>query len=94
MKLADAKKNYRFECAWSAKSQGLGKIDAKKLHLSITFYPKSKRKYDLDNALASLKSGFDGIADVVGVDDSEWSFTIKKGDSIGGFVDIEIEVVN
>lgn len=36
----------------------------------LTFRPPSKRKYDLDNAIASLKSGLDGVADALGVNDA------------------------
>ena len=31
-----------------------------------------------------------GLADVLGVDDSRWSLTIKKGDAVGGFVRVEV----
>lgn len=31
------------------------------------------------------------LADVLGVDDSRWSLTIRKGDTVGGFVRVEVE---
>lgn len=48
-------------------------------HLEITFHPPNKIKRDLDNMLASIKSGLDGIADGFKCDDSEWSPTIRRG---------------
>jgi crossover junction endodeoxyribonuclease RusA len=88
--LAKAKKAYRHACAVTAKSQGAKKLDAEALHLTLTFYAPTKRDFDLDNALARIKSGLDGLADVLGVDDSRWSLTIRKGDTVGGFVRVEV----
>lgn len=87
---AKLKKQYRSDCAWQAKAQGATKIDATALHLKITFYPPTKRHFDLDNLLARMKSGLDGLADVLGVDDSKWSLTIQKADTVGGMVRVEI----
>ena len=89
-KLAKAKKQYREACALNARIQGAKKLDAEALHLTLTFYAPTKRAFDLDNALARIKSGLDGLADVLGVDDSRWSLTIKKGDTVGGFVRVEV----
>ena len=89
---ARAKKAYRTACAAQARSQGLGRIYAEQLHLKITFVPPNRRARDLDNLLASLKSGLDGLCDVLGVDDSKWSIEISKADDrIGGFVEIEVK---
>ena len=90
-KLAAAKKAYRAACAWAAKAQGAGRIEAQRLHLTITFYPPNRRAHDLDNCLARLKSGLDGLADVLGVDDKHWTLTIAKADEIGGYVRIEVQ---
>ena len=89
--LAKLKKQYRAACAWTAKAHGLGKIEADKLHVTLEFYAPTRRAYDLDNALARMKSGLDGLADVIGVDDSKWSLTIKKADTIGGMVKVSID---
>lgn len=86
--LARLKSQYRHACAWQAKAQGARKIDADALHLSLTFYPPSRRAFDLDNALARMKSGLDGLADVLGVDDSRWTLTIAKAGEIGGMVKV------
>jgi len=76
------------------KFERLRKIEDKSLHLTITFYaPKKNQRYDLDNALASIKAGLDGISAIVGVDDGQWSLTIKKGGQVGGMVKVLIERV-
>lgn len=88
--LAGARKVYRAACATQARLQGVGKMAASRLHLSLTFYPPTRRSYDLDNLLARCKSGLDGLADVIGVDDSRWSLAIQKADKTGGYVEVEI----
>lgn len=89
-KTAKLKKQYREACAWTATSQGAKPMTAKALHLTLTFVPPTRRGYDLDNALARIKSGLDGLADVLRVDDKHWSLTIRKGEGIGGFVQVEV----
>jgi len=88
--LARAKKAYRAACSAQALAQGVRRIKADRLHLSLTFYPPTRRAYDLDNALASVKAGLDGLADVLGVDDSRWSLSIAKAETIGGYVRVEV----
>lgn len=88
--LAKAKKEYRYACFITAKDQGVLPSKAGKLHLTIEFYPPSRRAFDLDNCLSRMKSGLDGLADALQVDDKHWSLTIKKADKIGGFVKINI----
>lgn len=89
-KLAKLKKAYREACFWQAMEQGARPMQASKLHLTLTFYPPTRRAYDLDNALARIKAGLDGLADVLKVDDKHWTLTIKKGEGVGGFVSVEI----
>ena len=36
----------------------------------------------MDNMLASIKSGLDGVADAMGVDDKHWSITLRRGEPI------------
>ena len=88
--VAKAKKAYRAACGWTAKEQGARRIEAGKLHLSLTFFAPTRRAYDLDNALARMKSGFDGVADVLGVDDKHWKLEMDRADEIGGFVRVEV----
>jgi crossover junction endodeoxyribonuclease RusA len=50
------------------------------LHVSLTFHPPTRRRADLDNMLSSCKAVIDGISQAVGVDDSEWSLSLRKGE--------------
>lgn len=88
--LAKAKKLYRAACATQARLQGIDRMASERLHLSLTFYPPTRRAYDLDNLLARCKAGLDGLADVVGVDDSRWSLSIQKAGEVGGYVEVTI----
>lgn len=60
------------------------------VHLNLTFTPPTRRRFDLDNLLARMKAGLDGLADVLGVDDSRWTLEISKADQVGGYVQVEI----
>lgn len=90
-KLSKAKKAYRETWAWQAKAQGAKRLDCAKLHVKLTFVPPNRRAHDLDNLLASIKAGIDGLSDVLGVDDRHWRFTIEKADTVGGYVLVEVE---
>jgi crossover junction endodeoxyribonuclease RusA len=46
-----------------------GKVTGK-TKISLTFYPKTKRRRDADNLLASSKNLIDGVATGLGCDDS------------------------
>lgn len=89
-KLAKAKRVYRRDCTMLAIAAGARMRKwPDNLALRITFRPPTHRRYDLDNALARIKAGLDGIADAIGVDDSGWSIAIAKGEP-GGFVRVEV----
>lgn len=90
---AAAKKQFRLAWSLAAVQQGAARIDADRLHVQIEFVPPDRRARDLDNMLASCKSGVDGLADVLGVDDSKWSLSISKAERIGGFVRVIITEV-
>lgn len=89
--LAKHKKAYRAECFLKAKSQGVGKSSAGKLHVSLTFHPPDKRRRDQDNMLAAMKSGLDGLSDAIGVDDRNWQISFQVADQTGNFVSVEIQ---
>jgi crossover junction endodeoxyribonuclease RusA len=59
--------------------------------VQLTFYPPNRRARDADNCLAAMKSGLDGLADVLGVDDSKWRITFEMADTIGGMVKVEVK---
>lgn len=78
---ASAKRGYRKDWFVLAKKAGWGFEHETALHLDIVFYPPDKRSRDLDNMLASIKSGLDGLADAIGVDDRYWGLTITRGNT-------------
>ena len=69
------RKNYKRTC-WAIAKEAKFRAT----HLDITFHPPCGRKRDLDNMLGHIKYGLDGVALAMGCDDSEFSFTIRKGE--------------
>jgi crossover junction endodeoxyribonuclease RusA len=90
--LAKAKQSLRAAWAWEAKKQGAKPIVARALLVSLTFHPPDRRHRDLDNMLASIKAGLDGLADVLGVDDRHWRPNLARAEEIGGFVRVEVRL--
>lgn len=88
--VAKAKKSLRAAWAWEATKQGAKRIQAESLAVRLTFFPPDRRPRDLDNMLAACKAGLDGLADVLGVDDRNWSIRIERGEHVGGFVRVEV----
>ena len=56
------------EAGWNC----VAKLPDGKLHLWITFHPPTKRLPDDDNMLGRFKPWRDGLADVLGIDDSRF----------------------
>lgn len=92
--LAKRKKAYRTGAYWEAtqafrdhgKPAFVGGVD-----VLVTFHPPDNRRRDLDNMLASIKAGIDGIAEATSCDDSRWRITISRGEVIHrGLVVVEI----
>ena len=77
---AKVKKAYREECFYEAKLQKVKPMRNELLKVHIVFFPPDKRKRDWDNMLAAAKSGLDGLADAIKVDDSQWqiSFLVSQ----------------
>ena len=85
---AAAAKMYRNLAHWATVALGAKAGTA----VSIKFSPPDNRTRDLDNMLASIKSGLDGIASAIGVDDSKWALTICRGEPVkGGLVTVEVK---
>ena len=88
MAVARAKKKARESACWATIAAAGSKanlaeyIQMETITLAIAFYPVDNRRRDIDNALASLKSAVDGIADALGVDDSRFLvfITMRKSD--------------
>lgn len=71
---------------------GLRSVADPKIKVTVTLVPPDKRRRDFDNAIASCKAYCDGIADVIGVDDSRWDLTFKQSEpKAPGSVLIEVE---
>jgi crossover junction endodeoxyribonuclease RusA len=47
--------------------------------LDIRFCAPDNRRRDLDNLLAMTKQGIDSIAEVIGVDDYRFEYTLRRG---------------
>lgn len=92
-KHASAKKAYRAACAWTARSQGVTAAPAEKLSVSLVFVPPDRRRRDLDNLIASMKAGLDGLADALGVDDNRFTLSAEllTDGTIGGFVRVSVK---
>jgi len=91
-KKSKKKKEYRTAC-WAltleAKLQapeGDGKIE-----IDITFCPPDKRHRDADNMVAAIKSGLDGVADALKVNDKRFLPNFKFTDTVLGMVILEIK---
>jgi crossover junction endodeoxyribonuclease RusA len=88
--LAQLKRRYRAACAITAMQQGAKRMEADRLSVRLTFVPPDKRHRDADNCLASMKAGLDGLADVLGVDDSQWRVSFEMAPGPGGMVRVEV----
>ena len=93
--VAGKRKSYRQEAAWATYQAGFRSVAWPRAHLVVTFCPPDQRKRDLDNMLAAIKSGLDGVSDAIGMDDSLWEITMRRGDVVrpGGAVLIEFGAV-
>jgi crossover junction endodeoxyribonuclease RusA len=84
---AKAVKEYKEACFYLTKEQNLPTKEYTELHLIFT--PPSRRHYDLDNLLASMKAGLDGMSMALNIDDRCFTkITIEKTKEIGGMVKI------
>lgn len=62
------------------------------LLIDIVFNAPNQIRRDLDNMLAATKHYLDGISIATGVDDSEWEFSIRRGEVVkGGSVTVTIK---
>ena len=91
---AKAVKAYRRECfvlALAARGARRWGDLTGPLPVLVRFHPPDKRRRDRDNMVAAFKSGADGIADAIGIDDARWSPTYLVGEPVkGGKVTVTI----
>lgn len=71
-KRAKAAKSYRKTCWALAKEAGIRVDWEGDVHLWLSFLPPDRRARDDDNLIASFKSGRDGLADALGIDDKRF----------------------
>ena len=85
---AKAFRQYKFQCAMllSMHRDSIKGRDA----YNLRFCPPDARRRDLDNMLSSFKAGIDALAEVSGIDDSNFSFALAKGEPVKGG---EIQVI-
>ena len=88
-----AKKKYRRSCFYATRAVMASLNSSESIRLSFVFNPPHNRKYDKDNLIAQMKSGIDGIADALGVDDQYFDIgSIELGQRVaGGEVLVSIE---
>lgn len=76
-----AANEYRGECLKLLNDQSVPKLYVDgPVMLDLTFCPPTKRLSDLDNLLARTKQGIDALAEVMGVDDQCFEFTLRRGE--------------
>lgn len=87
-----AAKAYREECAWITKAAGLRVDWDGVVHAWITFFPPDKRHRDDDNLISAFKSGRDGMADALVVNDKRFRIHPWLSDEVvkGGSVKVRI----
>jgi len=87
---AKAAKAYRLAC-WAIARQSLIRLPQGRHALKLTFFPPTRQPRDLDNCLASIKSGLDGVADAWGINDRDFRpITIDLADAIGGLILVDL----
>lgn len=92
--VAGKRRKYRADCAWATIVAGVRRIEAQALIVRITFHPPDGRHRDMDNMLAAIKSGLDGVADVIGINDARWQLVLARGErDPRGRVDLVLEPI-
>ena len=84
-------KAYKQACWALTLEAGVVVPDSPKLALWLDFVPPDKRHRDDDNIIAAFKSGRDGVALALGIDDKRFRcYPYVRDDQIGGFVRVRI----
>ena len=80
---------YKESCFWLTKEANIPSGDYKELY--IIFYKPNRRHMDLDNMLASIKSGLDGMCQALEIDDRCFKkITVEIAEEIGGMIKIKV----
>lgn len=89
-KKAPIAKAYKAACWALAKEAGMVVPGVEKIALWLDFYPPDRRARDDDNLIAAFKSGRDGLALALGIDDKRFRCFPYVQDQIGGYVKVRI----
>jgi crossover junction endodeoxyribonuclease RusA len=81
-KKARAFKAYKFQC-FAVLSQFRNTL-AGRSSFSVTFHPPTAHRFDADNLVSRFKAGQDALAEIAGVDDSQFVMTYRKGEPVKG----------
>ncbi len=88
-------KNYRHQCYMAARSYRIDPAYEGDFEIKLVFRPKVNRKRDVDNLIAQVKAGLDGLADALQIDDSRFkTLTGTIGETHKpGIVEVTLEPV-
>jgi crossover junction endodeoxyribonuclease RusA len=91
--VARAKKAAKRTAYYTTLEAGIGPIDADSILVRYSFYPPSRRAFDLDNMVASMKAAADGISKAIGIDDAKWNLAVSPHGPVekNGMVKVELE---
>lgn len=90
-KRSKAAKAYRHACYVLALEADLRAVPWEgDIHVWIDFYPPDRRHRDDDNMVAAFKSGRDGLADALKVNDKRFRIHPFVKDEIGGMVRVRL----
>ena len=91
-KKSKKKKEYRTAC-WALTLEAKLKAPKgeEKIDIEITFCPPDKRHRDADNMVAAIKSGLDGVADALKVNDRQFLPSFIFSDEVKGMIVLEIK---
>lgn len=81
-------KAYRLECGIIARKSGVSIDWDGDIHAWIDFYPPDRRNRDDDNMISAFKSGRDGLADALKVNDKRFRIHPYVKEQIGGMVKV------
>jgi len=91
-RVADVKKAYKADCAWTLFQTPVPQIEpGKRIPIIITITPPDNRRRDRDNLQASCKYALDEFARHLGVDDYLFDPTYRFDAPVkGGLLSIEV----
>jgi len=94
MKVYQAKRDAKDEAMILALAQGRPEKPYQKAHITITWVAKDKRRRDVDNMFASMKSYIDGLVDVgLLADDSashvSYTLNYQRGDKDNTIIEVK-----